>query len=136
MHGKAVIVHSLEHARAALAAAAGLGVPVTLASAPGAAATAGPGWFQEVVAQAGADFPQVAISAVLDCADRPGHVLAALRLGLARVRFTGEPALAAKLSAIAEQHGAELVTGDLPALDLRGRPRPEQACRDWLGTSP
>lgn len=136
MAGQFVIVHSLDHARAALAAAAALDLPVTLASAPGAAGTVGPGWFQEVVAQARADFPQVAASAVIDCADKPGHVLAALRLGLERVRFTGEPAVAAKLSAIAEDHGAELVTGDLPALDLRGQPRPEQACRDWLGKSP
>jgi len=85
------------------------------------------------VVQAAGEFPQVEVSAVIDCADKPGHVLAALRQGLARVRFTGEPALAAKLSAIAEQYGAQLVTGDLPALDLRGEPRPDQACRDWLG---
>jgi len=136
MHGKVVIVHSPDHARAALAAAAALGRPVTLASAPGAAGTAGPGWFQEVIAQAASKFPQVEMRAVIDCADKPGHVLAALRLGLGRVRFTGEPAVAAKLSAIAEGHGAELVTGDLPALDLRGEPRPEQACRDWLAKSP
>jgi len=136
MAGKAIIVHSLDQARAALAAAAALDRPVTLASAPGAAGAAGPGWFQEVVAQARAGFPQVATSAVIDCADKPGHVLAALRQGLKRVRFTGEPAVAAKLFAIAEGHGAELVTGDLAALDLRGQPRPEQACRDWLMKPP
>ena len=38
MRGRAIIVHSLDHAKAALSAAAELGVPVTLLSAPGAAA--------------------------------------------------------------------------------------------------
>ena len=45
-----VLIHSLADARAALAAAAALGVPVTLASAPGAAGYAGPAWFGEVIA--------------------------------------------------------------------------------------
>jgi hypothetical protein len=132
MAGKAVIVHSLEHARAALAAAAELGVPVTLASAPGASAYAGPGWFQEMTALAAAEVPRAAFDAVIDCADRPGDVLLALRLGLRRVRFTGKTAVARKLAAIAEQSGAELVTGRLRALDLRGAADPAGACRAWL----
>jgi hypothetical protein len=136
MAGKVIIVHSIEHARAALGAAAELGVAVTLASAPGAAGGVGPGWFQELVGLAGAEFPRAEAAALLDCADKPGHVLAALRLGLGRVRFTGAPAVAAKLAAIAAGQGAELVTGDLPALDLRGERRPELACRDWLAKSP
>ncbi len=133
MSGKAVVIHSLDHARAALAAAAELGVPVTLASAPGAAAYTGPAWFREVVAQAGAEFPQAAFEAVLDSADKPGTVLAALRMGLKRVRFTGGKAVARKLAAIAADHGAELMTGRLTALDLRGQADPAVACRDWLG---
>jgi hypothetical protein len=132
MADKAVIVHSLEHARAALAAAAELGVPVTLASAPGAAAYAGPGWFQEVVALAAAEVPQAACEAVIDCAERQGDVLLALRLGLKRVRFTGPKGAGQKLAAIAEQQGATLVTGRLEALDLSGPADPAGACRAWL----
>ena len=132
MARKAVIVHSLAHARAALAAAAALGVPVTIVSAPGAAAYAGPGWFQEVVAQAAAQVPQADCQAVIDCGERPGDVLLALRLGLERVRFTGKKAVAEKLAAIAEQQGATLITGRLEALDLRGAADPLTACRDWL----
>jgi len=132
MAGKAVIVHSLADARAALAAAAALGVPVTLASAPGAAAYAGPGWFKEMTALAAAELPQAACEAVIDCAERPGDVLLALRLGLRQVRFTGKTAVARKLAAIAAQHGATLVTGRLEALDLRGAADPLAACRDWL----
>lgn len=133
MSGKAIIVHSLEQARTALGVAGELGVPVTLASAPGAAATTGPAWFQEVVAQAAAAFPEVRVDSLLDCADRPGHVLAALRQGLGRVRFTGRKALAAKLAAIARDHDAELVTGALKALDLGDAEDPAAACRAWLG---
>ncbi len=134
MAGKAVIVHSLADARAALAAAADLGVPVTLASAPGAAAYAGPGWFQEVVAQAAAEVPGADCQAVIDCGERAGDVLLALRLGLERVRFTGKTAVAKKLAAIAEQQGATLITGRLEALDLRGTADPEGACRTWLAS--
>lgn len=132
MVGRAVIIHSLEHARATLSAAAALGVPVTLASAPGAAAYVGSAWFQEVVRLARAEVPEAGASALLDCANRPGDVLAALRQGLAQVRFTGRKAVAAKLAAIAEAQGAELVTGRLRALDLRGSADPEAACRAWL----
>ncbi|MDH3474086.1 MAG: class II fructose-bisphosphate aldolase [Rhodospirillales bacterium] len=132
MSGKAVIIHSLEQARAALAAAAELGVPVTLASAPGAAAYAGPAWFQEVVRLAQQEFPDVEAAALLDCGERAGDVMAALRLGLGRVRFTGRKAVAEKLASMAGQLGAELVTGRLDALDLRALPDPEAACRDWL----
>ena len=134
MAGKAVIVHSLADARAALAAAADLGVPVTLASAPGAAAYAGPGWFQEVVAQAAAEVPRADCQAVIDCGERAGDVLLALRLGLERVRFTGKKDAAKKLAAIAEQQGATLITGRLEALDLRGAADPAAACRDWLAS--
>ncbi len=132
MARKAVIVHSLGDACAALAAASELGVPVTLASAPGAAAYAGPGWFQEVVAQAAAEVPRADCQAVIDCGERPGDVLLALRLGLEKVRFTGKKDVAKTLAAIAEQQGATLITGRLEALDLRGVADPTAACRAWL----
>lgn len=132
MVGQAIIVHSLEHARAALGAAAELGLPVTLASAPGAADTVGPAWFQEVVRLARTASPEVEAGAILDCGDQAGHVLAALRMGFGAVRFTGGKAVAAKLAAIAGELGAELVTGRLRALDLRGEADPAAACRAWL----
>jgi len=129
---RAIIIHSLEHARAAVAAAASLDVPVTLASAPGAAATVGPLWFAEVVAQAAAEQPGTQVSAILDCGASPGLVLAALRQGIARVRFTGRAAAVSKLTAIARRQGAEVVRGRLSTCDLLGVPDPEEACRRWL----
>ncbi len=132
MAESAIIVHSLEHARAAVAAAAALNVPVTLASAPGAAAYLGPMWFAEVVGHAAAEHPDAQVSAILDCGAMPGLVLAALRQGIKRVRFTGRASTAAKLAAIAGGHGAEMVRGRLNGRDLLDSPDPAAACRRWL----
>ncbi len=129
----AVIIHDLDHARAALAAAVEFDRPVTLVSAPGAAGIAGAAWFLKVVSLAAADHPDAAWDAVLDCADKPGHVLAALRQGAEAIRYSGSKATAAKLAAIAEQCGARLETGRLKAHDLRGEADPRAACRSWIG---
>ena len=133
MAQRVIIVHSLDHARAALAAAEALSVPLVLASAPGAAAYVGPAWFQNMIVLAAAEFPGVELAAILDCGDRAGDVLAALRQGIGQVRFTGSKAAAVKLTALAERRGAVLLTGRLQGLDLRGRKEPEAACRAWLG---
>lgn len=129
----AIIIHDLEHARAALAAAAAFGRPVILVSAPGAACYAGAAWFLKVVALAAADHPEAEWDAVLDCADHPGHVLAALRQGAKAVRFGGPKRIAAKLVAIAQRDGARVETGRLKAFDLRGEANPRAACRSWIG---
>jgi len=127
----AIVIHGLAHAEAALAAAAALGVPVTLMSAPGAASYAGPGWFRAVVEQAHAAHPGVEATALLDCGDRPGHALAALREGVTAIRFSGKTA--DKIEDIAAQNGARVVRERPPALDLKEvAGDPLAACRDWL----
>jgi fructose/tagatose bisphosphate aldolase len=131
--GKRVIVHSLDHARAALAAARALQVPVTLASAAGAGGYAGPLWFKSLVETARADFPEVDVTAVLDCGVEAGTTLAALRHGFKCVRFTGSEAALAPLLDIAHELGAEIETGVAPdALDLLDEPDPEAAARIYL----
>ncbi len=132
MAGRSIIVHSLEHARAAVGAAAATGVPVTLLSAEGAAGTVGAAWFREVVAAASAERPEVAVTAILDCGDKPGHVLGALRQGLKSLRFTGPKATAERLAQIAAQEGATLTKRRGRALDLLDVPDPAAACRKWL----
>jgi hypothetical protein len=129
---RAVIIHSLDHARAAMKAAAGLGTQATLLSAPGAAAYAGAGWFLEVIAIAQSEHPTAAVIAVLDCADHPGLVLGALRGGCRAVRFAGCGPARKRIEDIAGQYGAILYETDAPALDLAGEPDPEEACRIWL----
>jgi fructose/tagatose bisphosphate aldolase len=131
--GKRIIVHSLAHARAALAAAHALGVPVTLASAAGAGAYAGPLWFKSLIAAAQAEFPEVDVTAVLDCGAEAGTTLAALRHGFKRVRFTGNDATLKPLREIARALDAEIETGEAPeALDLLDLRDPETAVREYL----
>jgi hypothetical protein len=101
-----IIVHSLAQARAALAAAIELGVPVTLESAPGAGGYAGPGWWKALIEAVVSEHPAADATAVLDCGEEPGMVLAALRAGVKAIRFTGEAAMRERLGAIAAQLGA------------------------------
>jgi hypothetical protein len=132
-----IVVHSLGDARAALEAGASLGVHVTLASAPDAGTYAGPGWFKAAIEAAAAAFPAAEFSHVLDCGDAAGMVLAALRQGLPRVRFTGPAATAARLADIAAQCGAVLERGPLaPALDLLDQRDPASSCRAFLAPEP
>jgi hypothetical protein len=132
-----IVIHSLGDARAALEAAVSLGTRVTLASAPGAGAYAGPGWFKAVIETARGEFPAAEFSHVLDCGDAAGMVLAALRQGLPRVRFTGPAAAAARLADIAAQCNAALERGPLaPALELLDQPDPASLCRAFLAPEP
>ncbi|MBI1206351.1 MAG: hypothetical protein GC191_03565 [Azospirillum sp.] len=127
-----IIVYGLEDARTALGVAAGLGVAAILVSAPGAAGYAGCGWFAALIASARAEFPKVALTAILDCADQPGDVLAALREGIRDIHFTGRDDVAARLADIAGQHGAVLHRLLPEALDLRHCRDPAARCRNWL----
>ncbi len=129
---KAVIVHSLDQARLAVSVAAELSRPLTLASAPGAAAYAGAPWFLEVVAQAAARHPEIPVTALLDCADHAGLAMGALRQGLDQVCFTGRKATAEKLAAIAQSQGCLLLRKPPKALDLNTAAAPRTACRQWL----
>jgi hypothetical protein len=128
-----IVIHSLDHARAALAASGATGIRVTLASAPGAGSYAGPAWFKAIVAIAAAEFPAQTVDAVLDCGAEAGAALASLRHGLSRIRFTGPAAVAARLSDIARQQGAVIECGAMgPAFDLADCRNPESSCRAFL----
>jgi hypothetical protein len=127
------IIHSLDHARAALAAAAAAGVPVTLASAVGAGGYAGPMWFKALVDIALGEHPGVTAVAVLDCGDEAGTTLGALRAGLKCVRFTGRDDVRERLAAIAVQLGAAIESGEPPpALDLLDAGDPARLARAYL----
>jgi hypothetical protein len=91
---------------------------VTLASAPSAGGYAGPGWFRELIEAAREAVPEARFSALLDCGDEAGTVLAALRAGVEGVIFTGRADVAARLADIARQRGARFETARLAALDL------------------
>jgi hypothetical protein len=98
----AIVVHHLEQARAALAAAAELGCALELRSAPGAAAYAGVGYLKALGDALGQEL-------LIDCGDDAGLVMAALRTGCRRVAFSGRTEVGRRLGDIAEQLGAALV---------------------------
>ena len=133
---RAVVVHGLDQALAAARAAAALGVPVRLRSAPGAAGYAGAAWFAELARAARRAAPDARIDAVLDCGESPGMVLAAIRRPVEAVRFAAPAAMRAKLAAIAESAGVRIDADPAPALDLAGEDDPDSACRAWLAAGP
>jgi hypothetical protein len=97
-----MVVHHLEQARAALAAAAEAGCAIQLRSAPGAAGYAGVGYLQALGEQAGQEL-------LIDCGDDAGLVMAALRTGCRRLVFAGSEEMRRRLGEMAEQLGAELI---------------------------
>jgi hypothetical protein len=74
--------------------------------------------------------PSARFAAILDCADRPGDVLAALRQGVADVVFHGSGEVRDKLAAIAAARGARLLPPVKADLDLGETRDPLAACRD------
>ena len=135
MTGRAVIVHSRDHALAAFAAADGLGAAVTLRSAPGAAAYLGASVFRDMVAEAALAFPDVPFTAVLDCGNDPGLALNALRQGIKALRLDASADVRRRVADIAAQTGAMLDENAAPALDLFAVADTEAACRDWLAAA-
>ncbi|MGE0254948.1 MAG: hypothetical protein AB7N54_13745 [Alphaproteobacteria bacterium] len=120
-----VIVHSLAHAVAALRAATAAGRPVTVLSGAGAALHAGPGWWREVERAARRAVPAAEATFVLDCADRPGAALAALRAGVGVIALTAPDAARRVVADIAGQSGARIArVSRRGALDLAGAARP------------
>ncbi len=135
MIGRAIIIRDLAQARAALAAADSLGVPVTLRSATGAAATLGAMVFVRIIAEARAAFPTVRVHAVLDCDGDPGLVLNAFRHGVDGVRCTVADDVRRRLADIGAQYGAVLDDDPAPGFDLDRVDDPVVACRDWLAAN-
>jgi len=115
---KAVVVHDLGQAEAALAAAAALKQPIAIWSAPQAALRAGVGWFAAVARQARATQPKARAAFILDCGDRADLVQDSFREGLSDACFTGRPAVAARLADIARKSKARLHLKRPRALDL------------------
>ncbi|MBE0531510.1 MAG: hypothetical protein IH626_11835 [Rhodospirillales bacterium] len=131
--GPMIVIHTLAHARAALAAAADVGCPVTLISAQGAAAYLGAAVFREIVAEAARETPGATVTAILDCGDDASLALNALRHGLKVIRLRAGPAAMAAVADIAGQMGAFIDPApEAPVLDLLDRPDAPAACRAWL----
>ncbi|MBY0431716.1 MAG: hypothetical protein K2Q10_11000 [Rhodospirillales bacterium] len=124
-----ILIHSLSHACAALAAAEACGRPVLLRSPASFAGNAGPAFFTALLAQARAAHPRAKTEAVLDCGDAWGLAMQALRLGQNRLKVTGPAEVLERLRGL----GARLDDEDDAAiLDLAEATDPVTACRAWL----
>jgi hypothetical protein len=132
---KAVVVHDLDQAAAALAVAAALKKPVAIWSARRAALDLGVGWFAGLVRRARAAEPRASAVFVLDCGDRADLVQDAFREGLGDACFTGRAEVAARLADIARKSRARLHLKRPRALDLGGRRDREAALREFLGSN-
>ncbi|HEX4505329.1 MAG TPA: hypothetical protein VH722_06330 [Alphaproteobacteria bacterium] len=119
----------MTHLRAALTAGAGTGCAIVALSAIGASGFAGAGWFMALIDQGRTEFPDVPLTAILDCADRAGDVPAALKRGITRIVFTGRPEMGQKLQDIAAQAGAHILLQRPPACDLIAFRDPFRAAR-------
>ena len=133
-----IAVHVLAHAVAALTAAAEIGRPIILASAPAAGIAGGPGWWRELIAAARAAVPAAKAMAVLDCGEDAGVAQGAIRAGVEAIVFTGPPQVAERLSDIASQSGCIFfVQRSAAALDLAAEffalpERMHKSCADTL----
>jgi hypothetical protein len=123
------VVHGLEHLRAALTAGAESGRPIVALSAVGASGYAGAGWFAGMIERGSVEFPEVALTAIFDCADRAGDVLVAFETGLKQIVFTGHPTAADRLRQIGATYGASIVAERPAAFDLIQARDPAYAAR-------
>ena len=133
---RAVVVHSLEQAEAALAAAADLDLPVTLISAHNAGSITGPGFFAELIRQARAAVPAATSIALLDCQTAAGRAMAAVHGGMCDgVIYTGGHATFLKLADIAMEKGMTTLDHRPEALDLAQRQDLHATVSAWLSRS-
>jgi hypothetical protein len=126
----AVIVHGVADAQAALAA----GLPVTLLSAPGAAAFSGCLWWREMVAACRARHPLTQAIDILDCADASGIAMGALRSGVCRLVLWPDAPGWNAVAAIAERQGGFVLPQPPNALDL-AQPNAIRRLHAWLRDS-
>jgi hypothetical protein len=114
---RGVVIRSAAEAASALRVATELGLDglLPLLSLPGAGLWLGPGLFLTLVQRAAAAQPLVSPWPVLDCADAPGHALAALRGGVAAVVLDPDAPGYAAVAAVAAGLGGTLLPRAPPA---------------------
>ena len=123
----AVVVHGLADARRALA----FGMPVTLLSAPGAALFGGCAWWRALVRLVRAEFADVTIDDILDCADASGLAVGALRIGQRAIVLDRAAPGCGSVVAIAASLGAEVLAHRPEAIDM-SKPAEARRLHEWL----
>jgi hypothetical protein len=128
-----VRVHGWKHVAAVLAAAREASRPVTLLAPPGSTYTGGVAFWAAIDRRRRELFADVDAMLLVDCDGAPGHVMAALRVGLRHLVFDGNDAARARLADIVARHGARLEPRPQAVLDLIHEKDPLRACRLLLG---
>ncbi len=127
-----VRVHGWKHVAAALASAREASRAVTLLAPPGSTYTGGVGFWAAIERRRQELFADVDAELIVDCDGAPGHVMAALRVGLKHLIFDGNDAARARLADIVAKHGASLRQRPAAALDLIHEKDPLRACRQRM----
>jgi len=104
-----VIVADWRQAREQLQTARQEGRAVLLCSPEGASSYLGAGFWKALQDKAETEFPDVTFTLALDCAQRAGDAMAALRAGVRAIVFTGPEEVAAKLRDMAGQSGVVIL---------------------------
>ena len=121
----AFVVHGWKHVALVLEEARKARRPVWLLSPVGASYSFGVAFWAAIQDRITTLYPDLDVRLAVDCDDAPGHVLAALRLGLQWLIFRGNDAARHRLLDIAAQSRAELMARPADALDLLDRARPQ-----------
>jgi len=132
------IIHDLSHALAVGKASMDLNVPVIVRSAPGLATTLGPEAFLAIIEETKRACPDALVLGILDCGDQAGTAIGALRRGVKRISVDPEAPALDKISDIAGQLDAGVVTAAETALDLLDVDDMDRAIRQHItdGTLP
>lgn len=116
-----------------MAVAAGLHRPITLLTAPGAAAYGGPGFYLAMVEQARRRHPDADARAILDCGDDSAMAQMALHLGWCSLVLGGKGVVREKVRQIAAAYEAEVLARAPKALDPgAGAADITEQCRSFL----
>ncbi len=119
---------------AVLAVAARQGRAVRVLSPPGAAAAWGAGVFAAMTASAARAVPAADATFILDCGDRPGYALAAIRAGIRHLRVSATAVAQARLEDLARQAGVAIDRSDASgAVDLLNCADVPLEVAKWLG---
>ncbi|MDE0724973.1 MAG: class II fructose-bisphosphate aldolase [Alphaproteobacteria bacterium] len=111
------IFYNLQQVECVLAAAVEDDQPVTLLTAPGAAAYGGPEFYLAMVAAARAQYPTADVTAILDCGEDGALAQAALNLGWRHLVLRGGATVREKLRQIAKHHGGVVLAKPPSAMD-------------------
>ena len=135
-----VLYHDGDQAKAAFAAALEYGMPITLATAPGAARYAGPAYLAAALDEAETIHPDVRADAWIDCGEDADLVLRSIKAGWRHVVFSGRKAVADRIGDICAERHVELRShrefGKSASIvfDLGDTPDPMPGMRNFIMT--